>query len=209
MLFCWAKRFVAFRLHIIIIMGTMKGVAYMLSDRIKTLRAAKGISQETLARELHVVRQTVSKWEKGLSVPDADMLLALARALDSSPEALLRGTAESEAEQSAPSADLAKELETLNRKLAVQVEKNRRVWRGLSAAALVLAVFGLLIQLLPRLYNWFINIRLQALTGIIGGADGPTAIFLSRSGPNYLVLGLLTALFALGVFGLIKNRRYK
>lgn len=189
------------------IMRTMKGDAYMLSDKIKTLRAAKGMSQEALARELHVVRQTVSKWEKGLSVPDADMLLALARALDCSPETLLRGTAGSGAEQPNPPVDLAGELETLNRKLAVQIEKNRRVWRGLSAAALVLAVSGILIQLLPGFYNWFVNIRLRTIVGMIGGADGPTAIFLSRSGPDYLALVPFAILLVLGVFGLIKNRR--
>ena len=37
----------------------------MLSDNIKILRKKKGYSQETLAEQLHVVRQTISKWEKG------------------------------------------------------------------------------------------------------------------------------------------------
>ena len=53
----------------------------MLSENLKTCRKAKGLSQEELAIKLHVVRQTVSKWEKGLSVPDADLLLALSEAL--------------------------------------------------------------------------------------------------------------------------------
>ena len=53
----------------------------MLQENIKTLRKAKGLSQEELAVKLHVVRQTTSKWEKGLSVPDSDMLLALSEAL--------------------------------------------------------------------------------------------------------------------------------
>ena len=46
----------------------------MLSDNIRTLRKQKGYSQETLAERLHIVRQTVSKWEKGVSVPDAELL---------------------------------------------------------------------------------------------------------------------------------------
>ena len=54
----------------------------MLSENIKTRRKAKGLSQEELALRLHVVRQTISKWEQGLSVPDADLLLALSQALD-------------------------------------------------------------------------------------------------------------------------------
>ena len=50
----------------------------MLSENIKSLRKQKGYSQEQLADKLNVVRQTVSKWEKGYSVPDADMLEELA-----------------------------------------------------------------------------------------------------------------------------------
>ena len=46
----------------------------MLSDNIKTLRKSKGLTQEELANRINVVRQTVSKWEKGYSVPDAEML---------------------------------------------------------------------------------------------------------------------------------------
>ncbi len=49
----------------------------MLSENIKTIRKSKGHSQEELAIKLNVVRQTISKWEHGLSVPDSDMLIAL------------------------------------------------------------------------------------------------------------------------------------
>ncbi len=49
----------------------------MLGENIKILRKQKGFSQETLAQQLNVVRQTVSKWEKGISVPDAEMLNSL------------------------------------------------------------------------------------------------------------------------------------
>lgn len=52
----------------------------MLNENIKALRRSHGLSQEELAVKLHVVRQTVSKWEQGLSVPDADMLIALSEA---------------------------------------------------------------------------------------------------------------------------------
>ena len=49
----------------------------MLKDNLKTLRKNKGLSQEELSIKLHVVRQTVSKWESGLSVPDAEMLMTI------------------------------------------------------------------------------------------------------------------------------------
>ena len=56
----------------------------MLSNNLKRIRKSKGLSQEELAIKLNVVRQTVSKWENGLSVPDSDMLITLADELDTS-----------------------------------------------------------------------------------------------------------------------------
>ena len=56
----------------------------MLNENIRNLRKAKGLSQEELAIKLNVVRQTVSKWEKSLSVPDSSMLVLLAEELDTS-----------------------------------------------------------------------------------------------------------------------------
>ena len=49
----------------------------MLKDNLKTLRKNKGLSQEELSIKLNVVRQTISKWESGLSVPDAEMLITI------------------------------------------------------------------------------------------------------------------------------------
>ena len=54
----------------------------MLNENIKTIRKSKGLSQEELAVKLNVVRQTVSKWEQGLSVPDADMLISISETLE-------------------------------------------------------------------------------------------------------------------------------
>ena len=54
----------------------------MLNENIKRIRKSKGLSQEELAIKLNVVRQTVSKWENGLSVPDSSMLIILANELN-------------------------------------------------------------------------------------------------------------------------------
>ena len=54
----------------------------MLSENLKSFRKSKGISQEELAVRLNVVRQTISKWEKGLTVPDADTLIRIAEILE-------------------------------------------------------------------------------------------------------------------------------
>ena len=64
----------------------------MLSNNLKRIRKSKGLSQEELAIKLNVVRQTVSKWENGLSVPDSDMLITLADELDTSVSVLLGET---------------------------------------------------------------------------------------------------------------------
>ena len=61
----------------------------MLFENLKNLRKAKGLSQEELAQKLNVVRQTISKWEKGTSVPDSEMLIKIAEALDTTPAYLM------------------------------------------------------------------------------------------------------------------------
>ena len=62
----------------------------MLSENIKEIRKSKGLSQEELAIKLNVVRQTVSKWENGLSVPDSDMLISISEVLET-PVSILLG----------------------------------------------------------------------------------------------------------------------
>ena len=61
----------------------------MLSENIKAIRKSKGLSQEELAVKLNVVRQTISKWEQGLSVPDSDLLIAMSEALETPVSTLL------------------------------------------------------------------------------------------------------------------------
>ena len=82
----------------------------MLNENIKKLRKAKGLSQEELAIKLNVVRQTVSKWENGLSVPDSSMLIILADELDITVSGLLGETV------AEPTTD---DLKTLSEKLEV------------------------------------------------------------------------------------------
>ncbi len=90
----------------------------MINDNIRKARKAKGMSQEELAVQLNVVRQTVSKWENGLSVPDADVLVRMAGLLDVPVEQLLGlGTQDEERQE------LAERLAQLNEQLA---RKNRR-----------------------------------------------------------------------------------
>ena len=64
----------------------------MLNENIKSIRKSKGLSQEELAVKLNVVRQTISKWEQGLSVPDSDMLISISEVLETPVSTLLGET---------------------------------------------------------------------------------------------------------------------
>lgn len=101
----------------------------MLGDQIKKYRKEKKMSQEELAIPLNVVRQTVSKWENNLSVPDAELLIRLAEVLEISVAELL-GTNEQPHSESLSAETLAIELARLNEELAKQVQE-----RSLSSRA--------------------------------------------------------------------------
>ncbi len=97
----------------------------MLGETIVTLRKKQGLSQQELADRLHVVRQTISKWEKNLSVPDADALVRLADALDVNVPQLLGETVTEDAKPS----DIAVALTRINEQLAVQNRRRSRIWK--------------------------------------------------------------------------------
>ncbi len=111
----------------------------MLSENIKTFRKAKGLSQEELAIKLNVVRQTVPKWERSLSVPDSEMLISLGEALDVSVGALLGVTAAAPEPNNLET--LAGKLEVVNLQIArMQAAKRRMARRLLIALAAALAI---------------------------------------------------------------------
>ena len=96
----------------------------MLQQNIKQFRKQKGYTQETLAQELNVVRQTVSKWEKGYSVPDALMLEKMADLFEVSVSDLL-GTPET-TEEKTDLKDIAEQLSILNNQFAKELARKRR-----------------------------------------------------------------------------------
>lgn len=97
----------------------------MIHENIKTLRKKKGYSQETLAAELHVVRQTISKWEKGLSVPDAEQLQRLAEVLDVSVEEILGSKLEDNEERDRLE-EITYQLSILNDQYARVIAQKRK-----------------------------------------------------------------------------------
>lgn len=107
----------------------------MLSENIVALRKKQGMSQQSLAGAVFVTRQTISKWEKNLSVPDADALLRLADALDTTVPALLGQPEETEA---ASPSDIAAALSRINDQLAIQNRRRARIWK---IAALIFGLY--------------------------------------------------------------------
>lgn len=99
----------------------------MLQENIRAFRQKKGMTQEKLALRLHVVRQTVSKWEKGLSVPDAELLIRLAEVLEVSVAQLLGGEAETATEEK-PDA-MIEQLSRINEQLAIKNRRAKRLWK--------------------------------------------------------------------------------
>ena len=98
----------------------------MLKENIKTLRKQKGLSQEELSIKLNVVRQTISKWEQGLSVPDAEMLISLSEVLEVPVSTLLGETILEDASDSLK--EISQKLEIINMQLAKKRESKRKFW---------------------------------------------------------------------------------
>ena len=113
----------------------------MFAENLKTLRKAKGLSQEELAIRLNVVRQTVSKWEKGLSVPDADLLIRLSDIFEVSVSELLGAKIENEAEINA----VAEQLSRINEQLAVRNRRSRRIWKTVAIVFVSFIVISILL----------------------------------------------------------------
>ena len=117
----------------------------MLQENLRTLRKARGLSQEDLAQRLHITRQTLSKWENGLSVPDAQLLLRLAEILDVPVSELLGGPVETEEREEDA---VARHLERLNLLLAERNRRSRRIWRIVAGVLIGAAVVTMLLLLL-------------------------------------------------------------
>ena len=126
----------------------------MLNENIKALRKSKGLSQEELAIKLNVVRQTVSKWENGLSVPDSDMLISISDVLETPVSTLLGETvAESEADDLKA---ISEKLEVINLQLAQRKHASRKIlhWLFITLFAVLVIIYAILIALNSPYLSW-------------------------------------------------------
>ena len=139
----------------------------MLKENIKTIRKAKGLSQEELAIKLNVVRQTISKWEQGLSVPDSEMLLTISEVLETPVSTLLgEAIAESQADDLKT---IAEKLEVINLQLAQRKTARRRIlhWICISCCVFTVAAFLALSLLGSPYLMWDYNNPEWAVVGTV------------------------------------------
>ena len=116
----------------------------MFNENLKIIRKAKGYTQEELAIKIHVVRQTISKWEKGLSVPDADMLSKLADVLEINVSELLGSEIKEETNKNEVSEQLAK----ISEQLALKNRRHKRIWKVIGFILLAVIVINMLLVVL-------------------------------------------------------------
>ena len=184
----------------------------MLNENIKRLRKAKGLSQEELAAKLSVVRQTISKWEQGLSVPDSDMLIKLAEVLDTRVSVLLGENVEADADPDMIR-QMADKLEILNQEYAKNKETKRKIWRIVFLALGIICAIGLieLIYIYGSILFAILDQK-SSVVGVIGGADGPTSIFVTSKLTGLLMHARVilppVAGFIIAILGIKKTKKF-
>ena len=164
----------------------------MLNENIKAIRKAKGLSQQELAVKLNIVRQTVSKWEQGLSVPDADLLIALSQALETPVSTLLGETVmESEADRLQA---ISEKLEVINLQLAQRKTMRRAIirWLLISICAMILVMFAALIIVNSPYLGWDYS---DPETAVLGVAFHAFEWLFVRVAPVILIAALIGFFF--------------
>lgn len=138
----------------------------MLSENMKAIRKSKGLSQQELAVKLNVVRQTVSKWEQGLSVPDSDLLVLISEVLET-PVSILLGETVVETEADHLKA-ISEKLEVINLQLAQRKIARRKMihWLLVSLCAVIVIIFAILFALESPYLGWNYSDPKTAILGV-------------------------------------------
>ena len=112
----------------------------MFAENLKKIRKDKGYTQEILAEKLNVVRQTVSKWEKGLSLPDVDMLSKIANVLETDVNILLDGQI-----TTTDQSEIVKQLAKINEQLTIKNRRYKKIMKTIAIILLIIVIFGILL----------------------------------------------------------------
>ena len=163
----------------------------MLNENIKAIRKSKGLSQQELAVKLNIVRQTVSKWEQGLSVPASDMLISLSEALET-PVSTLLGETVIETEIDTLKA-ISEKLEVINLQLARRKTMRRKIIHCslITLCAIIVVVSAILFSLESSYLGWDYN---EPETAVLGVAFHSFEWLFVRVAPIIFV-GAIIAIF--------------
>lgn len=162
----------------------------MLNENLKRIRKSKGLSQEELAVKLNVVRQTVSKWERGLSVPDSEMLISISEVLETPVSVLLGDTVENSESNDLKS--IAEKLEVINLQLANQ-KRTRRIilhWMFIMMGVLIVLIFVMICVAGSPYLNWDYS---DPETAVVGVAMHALEFFFVRIAPFVLIAAIVGA----------------
>ena len=138
----------------------------MLNENIKAIRKSKGLSLEELAIKLNVVRQTISKWEQGLSVPDSDMLISISEVLDTPVSTLLGETViESKVDDLKA---ISEKLEIINLQLAQRKITRQKTlhWLLISLCVVIVTIAAVLIAFNSPYLGWNYSDPETAVVGV-------------------------------------------
>ena len=179
----------------------------MLNENLKQLRKSKGLTQEELALQLGVVRQTISKWENRLPVPDSEMLIEIAEQFDVPVSTLLWDTVEP-AEKDDLIKIMSEKLTLINGQLANAAERKRRITRSFSFAGIAVAACYLVWQVIIMIHAYIQPFSSEnASASVIGGADGPTSIFVFRSGISVTGMIIIAVILIVSICGICLSRK--
>ena len=179
----------------------------MLSENLKQIRKAKELSNEELASRLHVVRQTVSKWEKGLSVPDSEMLIRISDQLET-PVSVLLGETLDGAQDADMIQAISEKLSRINEELAKNAEKKRKRFRAVSITGLTAVLIYMAVQFIPLLrLRALLPSGANAAVSLTGGAAGPEVVLVSAVRVNEIGIFLALAVLAASVAGMYQTRK--
>ena len=138
----------------------------MLKENIKSIRKSKGLSQEELAIKLNVVRQTISKWEQGLSVPDSEMLISISEVLETPVSTLLgENISESKVDDLKT---ISEKLEIINLQLSQRNNLKRKIihWLLILLCAIIIITFIIIILLNSSYLSWNYSNPEKAVMGV-------------------------------------------
>ncbi len=163
----------------------------MLNENIKAIRKSKGLSQEELAIKLNVVRQTISKWEQGLSVPDSDILISISEVLETPVSTLLGETViESKVDDLKA---ISEKLEIINLQLAQRKTTRRKIlhWLLISLCTVIVIISAVLIVIKSPYLGWGYN---DPETAVFGAAFHVFEWLFVRLAPIILI-GAIVGIF--------------